>query len=73
MDDARKRTVRRLVAEAVADCDGDFLDEEKTPIVPIESMEEIMETLRSPGIPTPTSERVTRPIRPAAIRAAIDR
>lgn len=52
---------------------ADFDDEEKTPVEKIESMEEIMETLRSPGVPTLTSDKVTKPIRPSAIRAALER
>jgi hypothetical protein len=54
--------------------DGDFDSEAPTPVDPIEPMPEIMETLEtlhSPGIPTPTSDRVTRPIRPVAIREAL--
>jgi len=42
----------------------DFSDEEPTQETPPEMMEELMETLRSPGIPTTASERPTRPIRP---------
>lgn len=38
----------------------DEFEDEATPIIEPETMAELMETLRSPGIPTATSERVTR-------------
>lgn len=52
------------------DVDGqfDFSDEDPTPIDVPESMEQVMETFRSPGIPTLTSERPTRPIIPPSVR-----
>lgn len=45
----------------------DFEDEVPT-ITQSESMAELMETLRSPGIPTATSDRPTKPIRPIVRR-----
>lgn len=44
----------------------DFSDEDPTWPEPPIPMAEVMEELRSPGIPTLTSERPTRPIRPSA-------
>ena len=46
---------------------NDFEEEEKTPVVDRESMAEIMATL-SPGIPTLTSERPTKPMRPIIVQ-----
>lgn len=46
---------------------NDFDDESPTPTVDVESMRELMETLRSPGVPTLTSERPTKPMRPIAV------
>lgn len=54
----------------------DDFDDEKTPIVPSETMERLMQQLsseheeehvRSPGVPTLTSDRPTRPMRPSVI------
>ena len=42
----------------------DFDSEEPTPVMPSDSMAQIMEGLRSPGIETLTSERPTKPIKP---------
>lgn len=44
----------------------DFTDEVPTHPEVSQTMEEVLEELRSPGIPTLTSERPTRPIRPSA-------
>jgi hypothetical protein len=38
----------------------DFDDEEKTPLVAFETMAEVMESVRSPGIPTLTSDLPTK-------------
>jgi hypothetical protein len=45
----------------------DFEDESPTPTVDTETMEQLMESLRSPGVPTLTSERPTKPMRPIII------
>lgn len=46
--------------------------DEKTPTTPVEKMEELMESLRSNGVPTESSLRVTKPIRSAALRSAVE-
>lgn len=53
----------------------DFDSEEPTPTIPAETMERLMEdlrsgvvTVRSPGVPTLTSDRPTKPMRPLALR-----
>lgn len=50
----------------------DDWDDIKTPVMPAQTMGELMETLRSPGVETPTSDRVTRPIRPIALQKALE-
>ncbi len=58
--------------------DEDWEADAKTPVVPSITMAELMEELRnrsdetvhSPGIPTATSDRPTKPIRPSALRLA---
>jgi hypothetical protein len=45
----------------------DFDEDEKTPVVPYETMAEVMEFVRSPGIPTLTSDMPTQPHRPSVI------
>lgn len=51
----------------------DWEDDEKTPVVPQEKMEELMEKLRNEGVPVATSDRPTRPMRPIALRRMTDR
>jgi hypothetical protein len=46
--------------------DYDWEVDEKTPVIAVETMAELMETLRSPGVQTLTSERPTRRMRPLA-------
>lgn len=50
----------------------DDWDDIKTPVVPSETMDRLMETLRSPGVETPTSDRATQPIRPIAIQKSLE-
>ncbi len=60
------------------DPDCDWEADAKTPVVPSLTMAELMEELRSrsdetvhsPGIPTLTSDKPTKPIRPSALRLA---
>jgi hypothetical protein len=51
----------------------DDWDDIKTPVVPSQTMVELMETLRSPGIPTPTSDQPTKPNRPMVVERAAAR
>ncbi len=45
----------------------DFDEEQLTPTTPYETMAEVMEFVRSPGIPTLTSDQPTAPHRPSII------
>lgn len=54
------------------DPDYDWEADALTPVYPVETMAELMETLRSPGVPTITSDKPTKPIRPTAIRRATE-
>ncbi len=56
-----------LTVDEQFDGSDDEFEEQLTPVVKQETMAELMETLRSPGIPTLTSDEPTRPNRPSVM------
>lgn len=51
----------------MSDPNNDFVEEEKTPTIPNETMEKLMETVRSSGVPDGELDDMTKRMRPPMV------